>query len=227
MQLLAQLDRPGATELVVATGRQVAVRINSAYQTLTAAPVTLPQLMHLIRDTQLTASVPSKDKVGDPISIDLDGRALRAQFIRQGADVMLRIEHRPAPQQPARPTPVPIVSRAPTPPRTSEIATGRMATPPHGTAAAAARTPSQPPAQPAPPAPPAPAVAAPAGLLDEPSEIAPGLATLVADARRRNATDLHIAANRPVLMRAVGELIAADPAPRTPAEVEALLLPLL
>jgi twitching motility protein PilT len=228
--LLAQLDRPGATELVVATGRQVAVRINSAYQTLTAAPVTLPQLMHLIRDTQLTASVPSKDKVGDPISIDLDGRALRAQFIRQGADVMLRIEHRPAPQQPARPTPVPIVARAPTPPRTSEIATGRMATPPHGTAAAAARTPSQPPAQPAqpaPPAPPAPAVAAPAGLLDEPSEIAPGLATLVADARRRNATDLHIAANRPVLMRAVGELIAADPAPRTPAEVEALLLPLL
>jgi twitching motility protein PilT len=222
--LLAQLDRPGATELVVATGRQVAVRINSAYQTLTAAPVTLPQLMHLIRDTQLTASVPSKDKVGDPISIDLDGRALRAQFIRQGADVMLRIEHRPAPQPPARPTPVPIVARAPTPSRTFEIATGRMATPPHGTAAAAARSPSQPPAQPAPAAA---AVAAPAGLLDEPSEIVPGLATLVTDARRRNATDLHIAANRPVLMRAVGELIAADPTPRTPAEVEALLLPLL
>ena len=222
--LLAQLDRPGATELVVATGRQVAVRINSAYQTLTAAPVTLPQLMHLIRDTQLTASVPSKDKVGDPISIDLDGRALRAQFIRQGGDVMLRIEHRPAPQPPARPTPVPIVARAPTPSRTSEIATGRMATPPHGTAAAAARSPSQPPAQPAPAAA---AVAAPAGLLDEPSEVVPGLATLVTDARRRNATDLHIAANRPVLMRAVGELIAADPTPRTPAEVEALLLPLL
>ena len=245
--LLAQLDRPGATELVVATGRQVAVRINSAYQTLTAAPVTLPQLMHLIRDTQLTASVPSKDKVGDPISIDLDGRALHAQFIRQGGDVMLRIEHRPAPQPPARPTPMPLVARAPTPTRTSDVATGRtpttpahgaaiqaaltqssrMATPPHGTASAApgaARSPSQPPALHAPATTNA---AAPPGLLDERSEIVPGLATLVADARRRNATDLHIAANRPVLMRAVGELVAADSTPRTPAEVEALLLPLL
>jgi twitching motility protein PilT len=249
--LLAQLDRPGATELVVATGRQVAVRINSAYQTLTAAPVTLPQLMHLIRDTQLTASVPSKDKVGDPIAIDLDGRALRAQFIRQGADVMLRIEHRPAPQPP-RPTPVPMVARAPTPTRTADVATGRtpttpahgaaisrtqsarMATPPHGTPGGAAprdiggaqpaRSPSQPPAQPAPVVA---AERAPAGLLDEPSEVVPGLATLVADARRRNATDLHIAANRPVLMRAVGELVAVDQAPRTPAEVEALLVPLL
>jgi len=139
--LLAQLDRPGATELVVATGRQVAVRINSAYQTLTAAPVTLPQLMHLIRDTQLTANVPSKDKVGDPIPIDLDGRALRAQFIRQGGDVMLRIEHRPAPQPPARPTPVPTASRAPTPTRTTDVATGRTpTTPAHGASIAAART---------------------------------------------------------------------------------------
>jgi twitching motility protein PilT len=219
-QLLTQLDRPGATELVVATGRQVVVRINSAYQTLTAAPVTLPQLMHLIRDTQLTANVPPKDKVGDPIAIDLDGRALRAQFIRQGADVMLRIEHRPAPQ----------------PPAAARTQSRSMATPPHGTPGGAApgpprdtspaqtaRSPSQPPAQPAPVA----AERAPAGLLDEPSEIVPGLATLVADARRRNATDLHIAANRPVLMRAVGELVAVDQGPRTPAEVEALVMPLL
>src|SRR5689334_22170924 len=121
MQLLAQLDRPGATELVVATGRQVAVRINSAYQTLTASAVTLPQLMHLIRDTELTAIVPSKDKVGDPVPIDLDGRALRAQFIRQGADVMLRIEHRPPPQPPARGL---------------ELATARTATPTRGDVAA-------------------------------------------------------------------------------------------
>src|SRR4029079_2068400 len=151
MQLLAQLDRPGATELVVATGRQVAVRINSAYQTLTSSAVTLPQLMHLIRDTELTAIVPSKDKVGDPVAIDLDGRALRAQFIRQGADVMLRIWHRPPPQPPARPTPVPTVARTATPPRglelapartatpTRDVATGRTTTPTHG-ASITART---------------------------------------------------------------------------------------
>jgi twitching motility protein PilT len=88
---------------------------------------------------------------------------------------------------------------------------------------AAAATPSHP----------VPAVTAPAadhapvGLFDEPSEIVPALVALVTEARRRNATDLHIAANRPVLVRAVGELVALDPAPRTAEDVEGLLLPLL
>jgi twitching motility protein PilT len=67
----------------------------------------------------------------------------------------------------------------------------------------------------------------PPGLVDEPSEVLPALTTLVTEARRRNATDLHIAANRPVLVRAVGELVALDANPRTAPEVEALLLPLL
>jgi twitching motility protein PilT len=67
----------------------------------------------------------------------------------------------------------------------------------------------------------------PPGLVDEPSEVLPALTTLVTEARRRNATDLHIAANRPVLVRAVGELVALDANPRTASEVEALLLPLL
>ena len=96
-QLLAQLDRPGATELVVATGRPVVVRVNATYHPLTAAAVTLPQLMHLIRDTLLVALVPSGEQVGDPVALELDGRALRAQFLRQGSDLLLRIEHRPQP----------------------------------------------------------------------------------------------------------------------------------
>ena len=257
-QLLGQLDRPGATELVIATGRQVAIRINSAYQTLTATVVTLPQLMHLIRDTQLAGIVPSNDKVGDPVPIDLDGHALRAQFIRQGADVMLRIERRPAPQPPARPTPVPIAARtatrngevatAPTPARAHEVATGPTPTTPAHGAATAVSTTSRPPAvfatpphgfaAMAPPGagPPAPqpaarshaaSAAAVAALIDEPAEIVAGLAALIAEARRRSATDLHVAANRPVLVRTVGELVPLDPAVKTAAEVEALLLPLL
>ena len=212
-QLLSQLDRPGATELVVATGRPVAVRIHSAYQTLTAAAVTLPQLLHLIRDTQLAALVPATPQVGDPVALELDGRALRAQFIRQGSDVVLRIEPRAAAQPPARPTPVPAAaSRTParTPPHGSAVVVPQVAV-----KAPAAREPQ------------APVAAEPAGLLDEPSEVPPALAALVAEARRRGATDLHLAANRPVLVRVLGELVALDPAPRPAAEVEALVLPLL
>ena len=210
-QLLAQLDRPGATELVIATGRQVAVRINNAYQTLTASAVTLPQLVHLIRETPLAALVPASEQVGDPAPIELDGRALRAQFLRRGEDVMLRIEHWPA-QPPARPAPMPAAAHAPAPPRAAELAPRPSAPPAQSAPLVAAST------EPA---------AMPPGLIDEPSQIVPALAELVRAARQRRATDLHVAANRPVLARVVGELVALGSAPRNASEVEGLLLPLL
>ena len=223
-QLLGQLDRAGSSELVIATGRQVAVRVNGVFQTLTTAAVTLQQLMHLIRDTQLASMIPTSDKVGDPLAIDLDGRALHAQFIRQGADVMLRIEHRPAPQPPARPTPVSgTLNRAPMSARSAEIPSTRppVAVTQDAPVIAAPRSPRTHPTTP-------PELAAlPAGLVDEPVEITPQLAALVAEARRRNATDLHIAANRPMMLRTVGDLNALDAAVTSPAAVEALLLPLL
>jgi twitching motility protein PilT len=233
-QLLAQLDRPGATELVVATGRPVVIRVNATYHPLTATAVTLPQLMHLIGGTQLAALVPGGEQVGDPFAIDLDGRALRAQFIRQGSEVLLRIEHRPPPQPPARPSPPP-ARTGPLPARNGAPAPGPDAphartqpsrTPPHGSAVAVPQVAVRSAAAPHEP-PPAAERAAPEVLIDEPSEVPPALAALVAEARQRNASDLHVAANRPVLVRMLGELVALDPAPRPAAEIEALVLPLL
>jgi twitching motility protein PilT len=246
-QLLAQLDRPGATELVVATGRPVAVRVNSGYMTLTAAAVTMPQLLHLIRDTQLAALVPSTEQVGDPVALDLDGRALRAQFIRQGNDVLLRIERRQAGHHGhanggAHASSVAArngadldgaAHRGPGHGATNGSGAhasgahithnrrtrGHSRTPPHGSASAVPQVAVR--------ATPAPDAAEAPGLVDEPAEVVPALAALVTEARQRNATDLHIAASRLIQIRALGELVALDAAPRSPADVEAMLLPLL
>jgi twitching motility protein PilT len=71
-------------------------------------------------------------------------------------------------------------------------------------------------------------VAAPATgqLVDERANPEPMLA-IVRGCRDRGVTDLHIAANRPVMVRAVGELMALDPTIVTPEMADALLLPLL
>ena len=53
------------------------------------------------------------------------------------------------------------------------------------------------------------------------------IAQVVRAARQRGASDLHVAANRPLLIRAIGELIPLDRTVLPPADVEALLLPLL
>ena len=72
-----------------------------------------------------------------------------------------------------------------------------------------------------------PVVAADAGLVDEPGTIVAAFVTLVKAARAANASDLHVAAHRPVLIRTMSELRPLDPKPLTSADVEALLLPLL
>ncbi len=66
-----------------------------------------------------------------------------------------------------------------------------------------------------------------ATLVDEPVEITTVLVNIVKAARSANASDLHIAANRPLLIRTMGELRALDGKPVAPADVEAVLLPLL
>jgi twitching motility protein PilT len=63
-------------------------------------------------------------------------------------------------------------------------------------------------------------------LVDERANVEPMLA-IVRGCRDRGVTDVHIASNRPVMIRAVGELFPLDPTIVTPQMADALLLPLL
>ncbi len=241
-QLLAQLEREGATELVVSTNRPVALRVNGTYQNLTPTNVSAEQLTWLIRGTPFVAMV-AEDGVGDLRDVVVEGRTVRAQVIRNGDEVMLRIEAPPRAARPvdsgavrfaqpqARPTPQPEPSprpqAAPAPVPVQPQARPQAAPLPHE-APRSRRLTGQAPMQ----APPqmfvqVPGTAPRAGLIDEPCEITPAFAALVRTARQRAATDLHIAANRAVMIRALGELVALEPTPRAAAEVDTMLRPLL
>jgi twitching motility protein PilT len=109
---------------------------------------------------------------------------------------------------------------------------GRPTTPPHGSSSSSPQiaiplAPDRTPTGSSAGLPIGPATALPIGLIDEPTEVVAALMSVVAEARRRGATDLHIATQRPVMVRTVGDLVALDPAPSSAADVEALLLPLL
>jgi twitching motility protein PilT len=71
-----------------------------------------------------------------------------------------------------------------------------------------------------------PAVALDDSIFDEKIDVS-GLAAYVRAARQYGASDLHIAANRPVQVRVMGELRPLDPAPVPADVVDRILLPLL
>jgi twitching motility protein PilT len=316
-QLLAQLDRDGASELVISTNRPVALRVNGTYHTLTAASVTPEQLHWLIRNTQLVAMVADSEGVGELEDVDIEGRTVRAQVIRNGADIMVRVEApkrqtkppEPAARPKARAQTEPPVARTTRPiseppnepltgprvtrpsseppirfsqakPAVGQPAVQRRPTPPSRPAIAlpdaepdlpirplhaessrpAIELPAEPnfPRRTTPPSSPplglgsgtrsrpAPADIVPQQphevprprrltehpspipqLIDEPCEITSQLAMLVRSARKNAASDLHIAANRSVMIRTVGELVPLEPMPRDAVEVEEMLMPLL
>ena len=52
-QILSYLDRDGVTELVIATGRPIAMRQKGTYVNLTSRPLTLPMLTALLEGTTI------------------------------------------------------------------------------------------------------------------------------------------------------------------------------
>jgi twitching motility protein PilT len=179
LQLLGYLDREGVTELVLATGRQIAARVGSAYKPLMAAALTRPQLLGLIEGTPLVGLVPELDGNAAPVDLDIGGRLIRVQFARRGEDLLLRIEPGtltidlgappagpapisapiPAPiSAPTRPTPAPVAApvSAPVRPPLAPIAAApprAASTPVVASASASVPAPVAPPAAVAPLAP--------------------------------------------------------------------------
>ena len=91
-QILSYLDRDGVTELVIATGRPIAMRQKGTYVNLTARPLTLPMLTALLEGTAISPLIPWSDESPDPTEVEVGKRRLRVRTGRRGDEVVVRLE---------------------------------------------------------------------------------------------------------------------------------------
>ena len=218
-QLLAYLDREGVLEVVVCVGRPVAVRTPDGYKNLGSTPVTRPQLDSLVQGTNLQDIVSAASS--QPTDLALGRRRLRAEAVKRGEELMLRIE-------PSSTLPPPINNNArfvAAPPTATTVAipvireTPMPATTPIPVVVES--TTSE-----------LPALARPqieTALIDERVDVS-AMAAIVRAARQSAATDLHLAAGRMVMIRRMGEIVPLDPSiippPVPPGLMAALSRPL-
>jgi len=241
-QLLGYLDRAEVSEIIVGIGRPIALKLGQGYTPLTSLPVSEPQFQALLGTTPLAAI--AKAASTQPVECDVGRRRLRVELIRRGQEgTTLRIQTAPpgASELPAGrdatpkfPTTIvmptiatpPIVVRAPTPPAVPVASEPRVEPEPVATARF---EPGTVPSSLPPDAPEAPDVASPGdGLVEERVDVS-GLARYVRVARQVGASDLHIAADRAVKVRVMGELRELEPGvePLASDAVDRVLLPLL
>jgi twitching motility protein PilT len=277
-QILAYLDRPGVTEIVIGNGRPITFRRNHENVGLTKEPLTKPQLASLIKGTPLYHLIPTTDGSKPPLEISVGTRALKITASRHGDEVAFKIakgepgfELELSPElatgraKRSTTTPTERKSRPSFPPATRTKTPTAMprtktptAMPRTKTATSTPRTKSKsiavanrsmdldldmdlglgsiapPHAKPVPPAPFDDGVDI--GFDTVPPKRPTPVATtpiafqgMLERAVARNASDLHIATNRPISLRVLGELTPIDPGGKaiTAAEADALLTPLL
>src|SRR5580704_14895783 len=96
----------GVSELVIATGRPIAMKQKGAYVNLTARPLTLPMLTALVEGTSIAAVIPKADGSQDLVEIDVGRRKLRLRTGRRGDEIVVRLEQvaKPATSPAAMPT---------------------------------------------------------------------------------------------------------------------------
>ncbi len=264
-QILAYLDRPGVTEVLVGNGRPITFRRNHENVGLTKEPLSKAQLGTLIKGTALLHLVPDRDGTKPSVEITVGDRPVKVTASRRGDEVAFRLEkgqpefelelspevetkgRRGRTTTPpsgvtggraARTTTSPRAARTTTSPVVEKTRAGRTTTSPAVEKTRAARTTTSPRTKSRS------AMPATMPALDFELDLEPAkpVATFRAGrgapstfqgmleiAKERNASDLHIATNRPVSLRVLGELapIEAGAKPISAAEVEALLVPLL
>jgi twitching motility protein PilT len=257
-QLLGYLDRADVTEIILGVGRPIAIKMGQSYTPLTSQPVSELQFETLVGGTPLEriaktlGSEPADCAVGRRrVRVELikraDGNALRIQAAprideTQALELVVEDMKPLAPPAPklAETKPVAAVDTKPVAAVESKpvaVETKLAADPVAAPATKFATTIAIPKVTaPEPTSAPEPMrdetsaaiTVADDGLIEERVDVS-GIAAYVRAARQAGASDLHIAANRAVQIRVMGQLQALDEhaAPVPGDIVDRVLLPLL
>ncbi len=176
-KLIAFLDRDEVSEVVIATGRPVAVRQGSEYRAVSKADVSREQLALLVAGTPIAALIDAGH--GSSPSVTVGDKTIAVEVKPFGAEVMVRMTRAVRTRRATRARP-PTQSGAKPEPALPPSSTHSRARVKRPTRSAAART-------------------AAASASD--------FGGLVREARQRGATDLHLAAEREPQARVLGTLV--------------------
>ena len=91
-QLVGYLDREGVTEVVISVGRPIAMKQRDAFVNLTARPLTLDQLLVILRGSPVASMVPTRDGMAEPADVEIGKRRARVQVGRRGDEIVVRLE---------------------------------------------------------------------------------------------------------------------------------------
>ncbi|RKH65623.1 PilT/PilU family type 4a pilus ATPase [Corallococcus interemptor] len=236
-ELLRHLSRPGITELALASGRPPMVRGASGYEPIDPGALSTEELAKALQAMVGAARASTVSETPVQWTVNATGLgAITIAAVRRGELMNVRLTRAAegaaqaaAPAAAAAPAPAPAPAAAPT--RTPYAGMPAVSAPAAQPAAAARSVPAvtAPAPQPVAASPASAHASAPARVIPiSRAASAPGrdLAVLLEQARSMNASDLHLVAGRPPLMRLAGELLPQD-TPLSPETVERLLLPII
>ncbi len=217
--LLRYLDRGDIAEIVVSPGRVITALVNGEKKALTQVPVPPEQIAALVASAELAPFVPAPGAKGEKHPLGAGGHKYLVAITHHGNSFIVWLGRDAPPVAKVSPTPAPVPAPVPAP-----------AEEPHWTVATPdpVRLPTPAPVRTAAP-PPSVRSAAPAAARTPAmaaTGIDPDLCAILAAARRQAASDVHIVAGRPPLVRKVGLLEPTGEA-LSPERVRDMLLSFL
>lgn len=98
---------------MISVGRPIAMKQRDAFVNLTARPLTLEQLLVILRGSPVASMVPTRDGMAEPADVEIGKRRARVQVGRRGDEIVVRLEKPKAEPRSKTPTGAPR-SKSPT-----------------------------------------------------------------------------------------------------------------